>query len=246
MRLIAGVPELADLRKLADLPKPRVETLDTIARTGYKIEKLVIRPEEGISLPTLLFLPDKRVSRVVLYLNDKGKAADAGVGGPIEKLVLAGAAVLAVDLRGNGQTQSTTPGLYGPDFQDAQIAYMLGRSVVGMRAEDVLLCGEIAAEQIASVPDRAVDLVAVGNIGISALHAAALEPALFDSVKLRHMLVSWSNVVYNRMNTSPIMASLIHGALQHYDLPNLEATLGEKLTIEEPVDVMGVAIKQGK
>ena len=80
----------------------------------------------------------------MLYLHDKGKAADAGAGGPIEKLVQAGDAVLAVDLRGNGQTQSTTPGLFGSDFQDAQIAYMLGRSVVGMRAEDVLVCARYA------------------------------------------------------------------------------------------------------
>ena len=141
--LLEDVRRLAGVRKLADLPKPRVETLDTIARTGYKIEKLVIRPEEGIALPALLFLPEKRESnRVVLYLHDKGKATEAGVGGPIEKLVLVGDAVLAVDLRGNGQTQSTTGGLYGPDFQDAQIAYMMGRSVVGMRAEDVLICAK--------------------------------------------------------------------------------------------------------
>jgi dienelactone hydrolase len=239
--LLEDVRRVAGVRKLADLPKPPVETLETIARTGYKIKKLVIRPEEGIALPALLFVPDKREgSRVALYLNDKGKAADAGVGGPIEKLVQAGEAVLAVDLRGNGQTQSTTGGLYGPDFQDAQIAYMMGRSVVGMRAEDILACARVCDS------NGGVDLVAVGNIGIPALHAAALEPHLFHSVKLRRMLVSWSNVVHHRVNTSPIMANLIHGSLHHYDLPNLEATLGNKLAIEEPVDVVGMVIKEGK
>jgi dienelactone hydrolase len=241
------VRRLAGIRKLADLPKPRVEPADTIARTGYKIEKLLIRPEKGIALPALLFLPEKREgNRVVLYLHDKGKAAGAGVGGPIQKRVLAGNVVLAVDLRGNGQTQSTTAGLYGPDFQDAQIAYMLGRSVVGMRAEDVLICARYAMQRASSGPNGVVDLVAVGNIGIPALHAAALEPSLFHSVKLRRMLVSWSNIVHNRVNTSPVMGSLIHGALQHYDLPNLEATLGDKVTIEEPLNVMGMAIRAGR
>jgi len=241
------VRRVAGVRKAADLPKPRVETLDTIARTGYKIEKLVIRPEEGIALPALLFLPEKRDgNRVVLYLHDKGKAADAGVGGPIEKLVLAGNAVLAVDLRGNGQTQSATTGLYGSDFQDAQLAYMMGHSVVGMRAEDILVSARYAVERASTGGSGAVDLVAIGNIGIPALHAAALEPGLFHSVKLRRMLVSWSNIVHHRMNTSPVMTNLIHGALQHYDLPNLEATLGDKLTIEEPLNVVGVAGKEGK
>ena len=144
---------------------------------------------------------------MVLYLHDKGKTADAGVGGPIEKLVLADQPVLAVDLRGNGQTQSTTSGLFGSDFQDTQIAYMLGRSVVGMRAEDALVCAKIALEQTLGGPNGDIDLVAVGNIGIPALHAAALEPGLFHSVKLRRMLISWANVVHHRVNTPPIMAA---------------------------------------
>ncbi len=244
--LLEEVRRVAGVRKLANLPKPRVEKLGPIDRHGYEIEKLVIRPEEGIALPALLFLPQKLGGRAVLYLHDKGKAADAGVGGPIEKLVLAGQPVLAVDLRDNGQTQSTTPGLFGSDFQDAQIAYMLGRSVVGMRAEDVLVCAKTALDGAAAAADGGVDLVAVGNVGIPALHAAALEPGLFHSVKLRRMLVSWANVVHRRTNTPPIMASLIHGSLRHYDLPDLEAALGDKLTVEEPLDVMGVAVKAGK
>ncbi len=105
---------------------------------------------------------------------------------------------------------------------------------------------EIALERTSSGPDGDVDLVAVGNIGIPALHAAALEPDLFHGVKLRRMLVSWANIVHNRVNRSPIMGSLIHGSLLHYDLPNLEATLGEKLTVEQPVNVMGVPIGDGK
>jgi dienelactone hydrolase len=256
--LLEEVRKVAGIRKLADLPEPQVESLDIIARTGYKIEKLVIRPEKGIALPALLFAPaeGRDSGRMVLYFHDKGKAADAAIGGPIEKLVLAGNVVLAVDLRGNGQTQSITSGLYGPDYQDTQIAYMMGRSVVGMRAEDILVCAGVALDRMmgdangdlepVAVGNIGIDLIAVGNIGIPALHAAALEPSLFHSVKLRRMLVSWSNVVHHRANASPIMASLIHGSLQHYDLPNLEASLGKKLTIEEPVNAEGMVIKEGK
>jgi dienelactone hydrolase len=245
--LLGKVRQVAGIRSLADLPKPRVEKAGTVARAGYKIEKLVIRPEEGIALPALLFLPEKRNRNpVVLYLHDKGKAADATGGGRIEERVRAGDAVLAVDIRGTGQTQSTTGGLYGPDYQDAQIAYMLGRSVVGMRAEDVLNCARYAIERASNGRNGTVDLVTVGNVGIPALHAAALEPNLFHTVKLQQMLVSWSNVVHVRKNPSSIMASLVHAALLDYDLPNLEATLGGKLTVEKPVDVLGTAIKEGK
>ena len=245
--LLKEVRQIAGVRVLSDLPKPRVDVVGAIARTGYKIEKLLIRPEDGISLPALLFLPEKpNPDRVVLYLHDKGKAADAGVGGPIEQIVKAGDTLLAVDLRGNGQTQSTTKGLFGSDFQDAQIAYELGRSVVGMRAEDVLVCARYGAERVAGGRNGTVDLVAIGNIGIPALHAAALEPAMFRSVAIGQMILSWASIVHKRKCASALMTSIIHGALQHYDLPNLEAVLGKKLTVEQPVTDMGNAPLDGK
>jgi hypothetical protein len=35
----------------------------------------------------------------------------------------------------------------------------------------------------------------------------------------------------------------VHGALVHYDLPNLATALGDKLTIEQPVDAVGKPIE---
>jgi hypothetical protein len=244
--LLKQVRQLAGVRAMSDLPKPKVDVLATFARQGYKLEKLAIRPENGIVLPALLFLPEKANPGVVLYLHDKGKAADAAVGGPIEQRVKAGEAVLAVDIRSNGQTQTTTPGLFGSEFQDGQIAYELGRSIVGMRTEDVLVCARYAAERTSGGANGPVELVTIGNVGIPALHAAALEPAMFRSVTLRNMLVSWSNIVHNRMNKPSLMGGIIHGALQHYDLPNLEATLGAKLKVEQPVDAMGAPYKTAR
>ena len=104
--LLAEVRRLAGIHKLAELPQPRVESCGTVARTGYRIEKLAITPEDGIVLPALLFLPEKpQPGHIVLYLHDQGKAADAAPGGPIEQRVRGGETVLAVDLRGMGQTR---------------------------------------------------------------------------------------------------------------------------------------------
>jgi hypothetical protein len=236
--LLEQVRRLAGIRKLSELSNPKVESLGTVVRAGYKIEKLLIKPEEGISLPALWFLPEKPTGCVVLYLNQQDKATDAGPGGPIERRVRAGDAVLAVDLRGVGQTQQVQADHYGPEFRDVYIAYMLGRSYVGMRAEDVLVCARYAASRAAGGPQRAVDLVAIGNVGIAALHAAALEPNLFSTVKLSRMLRSWSTIVHERLNRNQV-ANVVHGALLHYDLPNLVATLGEKVAVAEPVNAVG-------
>ena len=229
------VRRLAGIRKLSELPKPHVETVGTVARTGYRIEKLLITPEQGIWLPALWFVSERqKPNRAVLYLHEQGKTADGGPVGSIEQRVQAGDSVLAVDLRGIGQTKSNTRGWGSPDHQDGYLAYMLSRSYVGMRAEDVLVCARYAAERTDGKADG-VDLVAVGNVGIPALHAAALEPDLFRSVRLQRTLVSWANVIQRGLNNLTVM-DLVHGALAHYDLCDLAATLGDRLTIERPVD----------
>ena len=245
--LLQRVERLAGIRRLSELPRPQIEMLGTVARQGYSIEKLSIKPEEGVTLPALLFLPEKpKPGRVVLYVDQRGKAADAGDGGPIERLVRDGDTVLAVDLRGTGQTQpATSDSGYSNEYRDAYLAYLLGRSHVGMRAEDVLVCARYAAERAAGGRENAVQLVAVGNVGIPALHAAALEPSLFRSVRLTRMLVSWSNVIHNRLHKA-MAVNVVHGALAHYDLPDLAAVLGDRLTFREPVDAVGAAVQDAK
>ena len=39
------------------------------------------------------------------------------------------------------------------------------------------------------------------------------------------------------------MANVVHGALLHYDLPNLVEALGKKVTTEQPVDAVGMVIQ---
>ena len=245
--MLEQVRQLAGVRKLADLPKPKVESLGTVARKGYSIEKLLIEPEEGVALPALFFLPEKtKPDGVVLYIHQQGKAADAGPGGPIERLVLAGQSVLAVDLRGMGQTQAATSIQgYSAEYQDAYIAYLLGRSYVGMRAEDILICARYASERAAGGRQGIVRLMAVGNAGIAALHAAALEPTCFQSVSVTGMLASWSTVIHERINRG-LVTHLVHGALTCYDLPDLAAFVGDKLTMEQPTNALGGAITKAR
>ena len=240
--LLAEVRRLAGIRRLAELPQPRIETRGEVARKGYHIEKLLIEPEKGVVLPALLFQPDKpEPDGAVLYVHQRGKAFDAGADGPIERLVRDGKTVLAVDLRGTGETQASLSGnLYNEEFRDANIAYLLGRSYVGMRAEDVLVCARHVAERSGDERSK-VRLIAVGNVGIAALHAAALEPRLFSSVRISNMLKSWSTIIHSRLNKNQ-MANVVHAALAHYDLPDLMETLGERLTVERPVDATGSII----
>lgn len=240
--LLNQVRELAGISKLTELTEPVVESIGIEDRSDYKIEKLIIKPEDGIYLPALMFLPTQTQSKgITLYLHEKGKDADAAPDGPVEKLVKAGRLVLAVDLRGTGETQQTGQeyfmSYFGTDGQDVYTAYLLARSYVGMRAEDIMVCARFLKQQ----QDSRVDLVAVGHVSVPALHAAALEPDMFGSVKLIRGLVSWSNVIESGRSLNQLV-NTVHGALTVYDLPDLAKILGTKLTIEEPLNALGEPI----
>jgi cephalosporin-C deacetylase-like acetyl esterase len=236
--ILDEVRKIAGIHRLGELPEPKVTMAGTLERDGYQVRKMIFTPEEGIYLPALMFVPAKNTEQpAVLYINEQGKAADAAPGGPIEAMVKAGRCVLAVDVRGTGETQQgkqgQLSGAAGPDWKDVFTAYLLGRSYVGMRAEDVLVCARFLKQQAGPV-----ELIAVGTVAVPALHAAALEPEIFDSVKLTGMLSSWSNVIeLGRFSNQQVNA--VQGALKTYDLPNLAATLGKKLIINKPLDALG-------
>jgi cephalosporin-C deacetylase-like acetyl esterase len=242
--LLDRVRNIAGIRKLSELPKPRVRKLDIIEREGYAIRKMALVPEAGIYLPALMFTTARQESpgRAVLYIHEEGKSTDAAPGGPIDDLIGAGRRVLAVDLRGMGETQQTTQkkftGTTGPDWKDVFTAYLLGRSYVGMRAEDVLVCARFLKQEHGGP----VELIAVGNVGVPALHAAALEPDLFASVKLVRPLTSWSNVIELGRSVNQ-QVNAVHGALTTYDLPDLAGALGNRLIVEESLNALGEAIE---
>jgi hypothetical protein len=249
---LAEVRRITGIRRLADLPKPKSRKVGTTKSEACRIDKLILEPEDGIWLPALAFVPAKRSGQAYLYLHADGKQADAAADSPVPKLAAQGNLVLAVDLRGLGETAGNKPGrrgisrYVGGDWKDLYLAFLLGRSYLAMRAEDILVCARFLATYQASEKPNRVHLVSVGKVGPPALHAAALEPRLFASVTLKRCLISWSNVVHTPMAAGQF-ENVVHGALKTYDLPDLLGTLPKKkVTWSEPLDALGKpAAKQG-
>lgn len=243
---LAKVRETAGVRSLGALLPPTVCRAGHIERQGYRIEKIALEPEAGIALPALAFAPPKPDENVYLYLHGKGKQADAAPGGPIEQLVTQGHLVLAVDLRGFGETEEKSrkwySGSFGPVAGDFYHSYLLGRSLVGMWTEDALACARFLSGYDAKATPRKVHLVGVGAAGIPALHAAALEPQLFASLTLRRTLASWASVLREPAAKDQLITT-VHGALKVYDLPDLVAAFGKgKVVIEEPTNADGSVV----
>ena len=222
-------------------------SLGTVQREGYVIERLLLEAPGRAPLPALEFIPATPTGDVCLYLHHAGKQVDAGVGGPIEQLLRQGQRVLAVDLPGIGETSGSGAGgvarphwsreLFGPDGESFWLAYLLGRSVVGSRAEDVLAVTrylQSRASNSTTSGKRSVHVVATGTAGLSALHAAALEPEQIAALTLRHTLPSWTALIDAPLGHEHLCET-VHSALSVYDLPDLIRLAGaRKVTVQEP------------
>jgi hypothetical protein len=218
------VRRLAGVARLVDLPKPDVRRVGKLQRKGYTIEKLILELAAGIWLPALYFQPAQATGERILYVHGQGKHTDAGPDGAIEQLVLQGHPVLTFDLRGSGET--------GPGARHYELftAYLLGKSFVGMRTEDVLVAARYLSE-LDSGKSAPVRLVAVGDAGPPALHAVALEGHLFSRATLKNSLKSWLPIVRDPTPAGALLHA-VNGALRSYDLEDLLVVMRDKVSLE--------------
>ncbi|NPU99274.1 MAG: hypothetical protein HPY51_18920 [Candidatus Omnitrophica bacterium] len=243
------VRAIAGIRPLEQIPSLEVVKMEPVAQEGADRKHLILKGEDGLYVPAVVWVPKPSPSEdFYLVLDEKGKQAVLGPDGVGRELTGEGHVVMAADLPGLGVTarpagSNVWSTHFGPGWQDVFLAYMLGKSYVGLRAEVILALARFMSElEPAGIPRR-IHLIASGEAGPAALHAAALEPALFDSVKIQKSLVSWSNVIHNTITKNQLV-NTVHGALRKYDLPDLAATLpADKLIIEDPVDALGNPVK---
>lgn len=214
---------------------PRAERHGEIGREGYRIEKIVLTPEAGISLPALALIPAAGAARkpAVLYVNSAGKAADAGRGQALEALALAGNLVLALDPRGWGE--SGAPGGrsgYSGTYQTAMRAILVGKTLSGMQVADVLRGFDYLASRPDVDPAR-ISLHGKGNGGVLALYAAALEPRI-GQVKVENAPLSFMDIVRARIHENTVDLA-VPGVLRKFDLPDLTRAIAPRsLEILDP------------
>jgi cephalosporin-C deacetylase-like acetyl esterase/pimeloyl-ACP methyl ester carboxylesterase len=232
--LLKDVARLSGLR----LPVAAANKIEAgeVKRDGYRVRKLVFETEPGVKVPGLLF--DGGRGPLVIYADGAGKSVAAAPGGPAERLMKDGSRVLALDLRGMGETapgQPTKgrPNYFGSDYFEAFVSLHLDRPLLGQRATDLLA----VVAKMAGESDN-IRLIGVGGAAPAALHAAVLEPRI-KRLTLEGALVSWSAVVRKPVSHNQL-ANVVPSALAVYDLPDLAASVAPRpLTIFEPADPTG-------
>jgi alkaline phosphatase D len=229
---------LAEIRELIGAPKNAApqgaRRRETVHRGDCQMEKWVIRSSDGFPLPALHFvaheLPEKYP--VTIILDGRGKAASAGPGGEVERLVRLGHAVLSVDLRGFGETADPPSKIIyvKGDHRASMWGMHIGRPLLGQRTGDALA----ALEHAAAIHGRnasTIHLIAVGQAGPVALHAGALD-SRFESVTLRDSIRSWVEDVVAKPGKIDSISHIVPSALKKYDLPDLAHVLGDRLTVK--------------
>ncbi len=230
--------------------QPKVTAVGEITRSNCVIRKLVLTVEPGLQLPALAFVPRKANGRAVLYLHDAGMKHDAAPGGAIDALVDQGCVVLAAELRGIGETETGFrrraygAGRFGRDLLEVLTAYLMGKNYVGMRTDDVTAWARyLQSSALTNEAPSDIRLIAHGKVAVPALHAAALDRKSFDEITLYKMIPSWEAIVAAE-ETFDQPANVVHGALKHYDLPDLVEFVGkDKVRLVDAVDVMGRPVR---
>ncbi len=204
-----------------------------IAREGYHIDKLVYESEPGILIPALLFVPGAGPARkpAIVYVDGEGKSAQAAPGGDLEWFVRQGHVVLAIDARGAGETRrqseeygSDWPRYFG-DYESAMTALLLGETLAGMRAADVLRGVDLLGRRPEVEPER-IYAVGRGAGAIPALFAAALDERI-GRVAIEDGLATYRSVVEHRIHRG-IFENVIPGILKAFDLPDVVASLAPR------------------
>lgn len=209
-------------------------------KTGYSIDKYFIKGEGDYIIPYLLLIPSVHNGKAVIYLNPEGKSAEAGAGGEMEWFVKQGFMVLAPDLIGMGETG---PGIFQGDAciegESHNLWYasiVIGRSIVGIRAADVVKLTKLLTD-MSSIKE--IYGVAKKELSPVLLHAGTFDKTI-SRIALIEPYSSYRSLVMSRFYKSSFISGAVPGALKEYDLPDLAGTLApRKLLIAGATDGKG-------
>ncbi|MDD3585920.1 MAG: acetylxylan esterase [Thermoguttaceae bacterium] len=183
--------------------------------------EFVLRTEPGIFLPLRFNRLPKRGERIELILSDGGTRSKRNV----TEMAASDKCLVVVDLRGTGETRPVKhtyhydQAFFGVEGYEFSLAFLLGKSFIGMRAEDLV---ETAVYLKGKYPDSPLSLYARENMRLVALHVAVAEQSLFDMIRFEkpETIPRFRDYVTNAPGPVPAV-NLVHGVLKYYDTDDL-------------------------
>jgi len=180
-------------------------------KDGFRVEKL-----NG----AIAAIPDGKGKKDAVVLMSAQPAE-----GELERIVKSGRIAVVVDARPvPAGTESVKSPYLGSYNLLALRAFLVGKTLVGLRVDDVLR----AVDWLSARPDVGA-IVAQGD-GPVLLHAAVLDSRI-QSVQVEHSIASYRAIVDDPLPKN-VSEAVIPGVLLHYDLPDLvRAIAPRKVTV---------------
>jgi cephalosporin-C deacetylase-like acetyl esterase len=221
---------------------PTVQGYGSEQRDGLLVEKVVYETDPGIRVPAVIVSrPGVGGERpAVLLASARGKSA---AWSEVQALSAKGAVVMAVDLRGLGETRASGKGGDWPswfgDYDSTMTAVLLARSLPAMRALDIQRGFEVLAAR-PDVDRKRIYGAGQGSAAVALLHAAAAGTG-FTRVLVDGMLASYRSVIEAPIHRG-VFESIVPGALRHYDLPDLAAIAGTPMLVVDASTPLGAVL----
>lgn len=217
---------------------PAVYYSDTLQWQGYHIEKFAYESEPGILIPSLLFIPEHKDKElpVAVYISTQGKSHEAEPDELLEHIVRNGWMILALDLRGLGET---TPDIRAGDrrnefsmilrgIESAHLGYramQIGPPLMTQRILDVKRGIDLLTQHRKVKQDHIV-LIGRDRMGLTALYTGVLDE------RVQGILTDNTLYSYNACVLHPVFkqhfSDFIPGSLPVFDIPDLGALLAPR------------------
>lgn len=215
-------------------------------KSDYVLEKYLLAGSGNYELPSIVLRPiHDSNGKMILFFDNKGMEHAINQDGLVYKLLAKGYSLLLADLPGIG---SLGPGYLKGDSYIDGISYnqwfgavLLGKSFVGLRAQDILRVTFFAKSNL---KENHISAISKGPLASDLLHAAAFQKDI-ESVGLLSPFLSYSDIATTKLYNPAYIPYTVAGAIQKYDLPDLMASLcPRKLFVLNPNSGEGLSLNE--
>jgi cephalosporin-C deacetylase-like acetyl esterase len=229
-----------------------VRQIVTTPRKGYQVEKLEFLSEPGIYIPAWVFVPESRNQHpATVFVHEAGKEVEGREFGLLEKLARGGYLIVAVDVRGIGQTAPPHAGgvpasefghLFSTDTAMTYMAWAMDECLFGMRVRDVIRSIDYAVSR-GDIGHQGVRLFGKGAGAMWCLFAAALDSRVISTIAENPLISYQSLTRFDRYRHSANI--FVRDVLTRFDVPQVAASIaGREVVLVAPVDPMKNRIEQ--
>jgi cephalosporin-C deacetylase-like acetyl esterase len=225
-------------------PSPAVTILKDERRQGYRAQTLSIQVEPSFELNAVQAIQDTPGPKTAVVILDELPVVRTATSPDFTALVNSGHNVIALQSRGtpiDAQDGQSTQFALGPYMGVNLRAIIVGKTLVGMRADDVIRVVNWLSSRV-DIDSKSITIYGKGAFGMVALHAAAVDP------RIARVMVESSLVSYRTALDAPLHRNLseitIPGVLNHYDVSELlEAIAPRAVTLLNPVYAIGQPVR---